>query len=123
MMTGSVNATLEPTIHIEVRDAMGQAHVFLAKIDTGYDGSLSLPLQQIQALRLAWVDFVVATLADGSTRRINVYEATVIWNGQPRLVEVDAAYSTPLIGTGLLERHRVTIDMIPGGTVTIDPIP
>jgi clan AA aspartic protease len=122
-MTGSVNAALEAMLPLEVMDAMGQRHSITVKVDTGYDGYLSLPPSQIVALRLPWVETVTGFGAGGGSYRIDVYEATILWDSQPRIVKVDAVNSAPLIGTAMLERHRVTIEMILGGMVTIDPLP
>jgi clan AA aspartic protease len=122
-MKGTVNAALQIMIPVEVEDGSGQRHTISAQFDSGYNGSLTLPPAQVAALGLPWIGSVYAKLADGSSRRINIYRATIVWNGQPLAVEIDAPNSDPLIGTGLLERHRATIEMIPGGTVTIDPLP
>jgi clan AA aspartic protease len=104
-------------------DASGQRHSISAKLDSGYNGFLTLPPPQIVILRLLWVDRVSGLIADGSSYSIDVYEATIIWDGQPRSVKVDAVNTAPLIGTAMLERHRVTMEMIPGGNVAIDPLP
>jgi clan AA aspartic protease len=122
-MTGTVNAALEIIIPLEVEDASGQRHLIPAQVDTAYNGFLTLPPPQIGALCLPWVGSLYAKLADGGSQRIDIYAATIIWNGQPLSVEVDATNSAPLIGTALLERHHVGIDLVPGGLVTIDPLP
>ena len=43
MMTGVVNADLEPLLRLTVRDAGGQPHDVEAVIDTGFNGFLTLP--------------------------------------------------------------------------------
>src|SRR5207245_10022708 len=77
MITGSVNAALEIMVHIEVQDSSGHPHVVQAQVDTGYNGALTLPPAQINALRLPWRDRLLANLADGSVRQIDMYEATI----------------------------------------------
>ena len=43
MIVGIVNAEREAVISIEVRGSNGQRRTILAVIDTGFDGSLTLP--------------------------------------------------------------------------------
>jgi predicted aspartyl protease len=123
-MKGTVNAALEIMIPVELEDASGQRHIIPMHLDTAYNGFVTLPPPQIAALRLPWEERIVSAIADGSSYVIDVYSATLIWNGQPYYAKVDAIdHPVPLIGTALLERHRLNIEMIPGGTVTIDPLP
>jgi hypothetical protein len=51
---------------------------------------------------LTWLGREQGTLADGSVDLFDVYRATVIWDGQPRLVEVEAADVDALVGMALL---------------------
>jgi predicted aspartyl protease len=62
-------------------------------------------------------------LGDGSLHQFDVYVATVIWDGQARTVETDAADTTPLVGVGLLYGHDLRIQMVEGGMVTIEALP
>jgi predicted aspartyl protease len=52
-----------------------------------------------------------------------VYSATVMWDGQPRTVEVEAADTESLMGMSLLDRHSLRIDILTGGVVTITALP
>lgn len=72
---------------------------------------------------MAWLGREQGTLADGSVDLFDVYRATVIWDGQPRPVEVEAASADALVGMALLERHSLQIDVVSAGTVTIKPLP
>src|SRR5207302_3254527 len=55
MMTGIVNADLEPLLRLTVQDAGGQPHDVEAVIDTGFNGFLTLPPALIAALGLTWL--------------------------------------------------------------------
>ena len=59
---------------------------------------------------------------DGSLCLFNVYEASIIWDGQVRSVEVNESETDPLIGMGLLEGYELKIQGIAGGSVTITPL-
>lgn len=58
-------------------------------------------------------------LADGNETVFDVYEATVVWDGTPRRIVVDAANVDPIVGMRLLEGHELTIQAIEGGKVII----
>jgi clan AA aspartic protease len=123
MIIGIVNAHHEATIRLIVQEANGQGHDIEAVIDTGFTGCLTLPPPLITALGLTWRGYATAVLGDGSLQQFDVYAATVIWDGQARVVEIDAADTDPLIGMGLLYGHEVRIQAIDGGTVTIEALP
>ena len=55
MMTGTVNADLEPLLKLTVRDARGQSHDVEVVMDTGFNGFLTLPPALIAALGLPWL--------------------------------------------------------------------
>ena len=59
------------------------------------------------------------TLADGSQASFEVYDVTVLWNGQPREVYTYAADSMPLVGMLLLDDHDLSIRVRDGGRVVI----
>jgi clan AA aspartic protease len=123
MIIGVVNAYREATIGLIVQDANGRGHDIEAVIDTGFTGFLTLPTSFIAALELTWRGYASAVLGDGSLQQFDVYAATVIWDGQARVVEIDAAETDPLVGMGLLYGHEVRIQAIDGGTVTIEALP
>jgi clan AA aspartic protease len=123
MILGIVNAYREATIHLLVPDANGQEHGIEAVIDTGFTGFLMLPPALITALGLTWRGYASAVLGDGSLQQFDVYAATVIWDGQARMVEIDAADTDPLVGMGLLYGHEIRIQAIDGGVVTIEALP
>jgi clan AA aspartic protease len=123
MIIGMVNAHREATISLIVQDANGQGHDIDAVIDTGFTGFLTLPAALIAALGLTWRGYATAVLGDGSLQQFDVYAAAVIWDGQTRVVEIDAAETDPLVGMGLLYGHEVRIQAIDGGMVTIEALP
>jgi len=66
---------------------------------------------------------VDALLADGTTSLFDIYEATVLWDGTPRRVAVDAADIDPLVGMRLLDGYELTVQAIVGGQVRIQALP
>jgi clan AA aspartic protease len=123
MISGVVTAEREAIILLVVHGAAGQEEKVPAVIDTGFDGSLSLPSATIARLGLAWRRRGGALLADGSESIFDIYEAVVMWDGRPLRIAVDAADMLPLVGMSLLDGHELTIQVRPNGGVTITPLP
>lgn len=124
MISGSVNADREAIIHLRVGGPSGQQqHEIEAIIDTGFTGFLTLPQTLVVALGLPWLCRQAGVLADGRVELFDVYVATVVWDGGPRTIEVEAADTDPLVGMRLLERYSLRIDVVSGGPVTITAIP
>ena len=94
-----------------------------AVIDTGFDGALFLPPADITALGLPWRRRGRALLADGTTSLFDIYEATVLWDGAPHRVAVDAADIDPRVGMRLLDGYELTVQVIMGGQVLIKALP
>ena len=123
MITGVVNANREATIRLVVIGPSGQQQEIEVIIDTGFTGFLTLPAVLIVALGLPWLCRQPGILADGSVDVFDVYTATVLWDGQSRTVEVEAADAEPLVGMSLLDHHSLRVDVLTGGVVTITALP
>jgi clan AA aspartic protease len=122
MMQGRVNQRCEAVISVAVRG--GSTVKFVdAVIDTGFNGFLSLPIDIIIELGLPWNYRDRATLGDGSETLFDVYDAEVIWDGQYREIEINAAETEPLLGMRMLKGYRLQVDAIEGGLVTIEILP
>ena len=119
MISGVVTDDRQAVIHLTVRGPAGQAQEIEAIIDTGFDGSLSLPSATVIQLGLPWRQRGRALLADGSESVFDIYEATVDWDGEARRVAVDEAETVPLIGMALLEGYELIVQVQRGGNVTV----
>ena len=91
MISGVVTDDRQAVIHLTVRGPAGQEREIEAIIDTGFDGSLSLPSSIVVQLGLPWRQRGRALLADGSESVFDIYEATVDWDGEARRIAVDEA--------------------------------
>ena len=123
MITGVVNARHEATVRLPVQNVNGQVQEIEAILDTGFNGSVTLPPTVIVALGLSWRSRGSALLANGSEDDFDIYAGTVIWDGRPRNVLVEAADTDPLIGMALLYGYDVRIQAVDGGSVTIEVLP
>ena len=122
-MTGVVNADLDSVIRLRVTGASGVNETIDFVLDTGFSGGLSLPTAMIRRLGLPLSHETVVILADGSEIKCDVYRGSVEWDGRPTLVAVYTTDGDALMGMQLLRGHRIIIDALPGGRVTIAPLP
>ena len=119
MIIGRVNILYEPVIPIQLQGTTGTVHELEAVVDTGFNGTLTLPSETITALRLPWRTRGSALLADGSEDIFDIYAATIVWDGVPRPILVEAVDMMPLVGMRLLADHDLCLRAKPGGTVQI----
>ena len=122
MMIGSVNSRREAIIQFAVLGRNNQRKAIKEVIDTGYTGFLTLPSAIITKLGLTWYMQEEGILGNGSLCIFNVFEATVIWDGQIKSIEVNESETDPLVGMGLLEGYELNIQGFVGGLVTIKPL-
>ncbi len=78
-----------------------------------------LPLEIVERLGLLETEGVTMRLADGSRVKVPRYLGHVIWDGAEKQVSMPASGHQPLLGTGLLDGHKLNADIKPGGIVTI----
>jgi len=123
MITGIVNADYEAVILLRVHGPTGHEHEVDAIIDTGFNGFLTLPLEQITRLGFPYEGNLEAVLGDGRDTTMDMFLGTVLWEGYLREGTVLAAEGTPLVGMALLRGSRVTLEVQDGGRVTIEPLP
>ena len=123
MIIGSVNANREAIVQLAILGENQRSQGIKAVIDTGYTGFLTLPSTTITTLGLTWYMQQEGILGDGSLCMFNVYEASVIWDGQVRSVEINESETDPLVGMGLLEGYELKIQGIASGLVTITALP
>ena len=60
-----------------------------------------------------------SALADGTVIAFNVHAATVVWDGRPRYVDIDAVGVAPLVGMSLLDKHNLNVEVADGGRIVI----
>lgn len=122
MIHGLITADREAVIHLIIRDINGQEEDIEAVIDTGFNDYLTLPKSLVSRLALPFAAPTQATLADGSTIRLDCYQATIIWNEQPRTILALEAEGGSLIGMSLLYGHLLTLEVVDGGNVVISSL-
>jgi clan AA aspartic protease len=122
MMQGIVDQNCEATIRLVVGNLDSQSQMIDAVIDTGFTGFLTLPSSVLADLNLRAYRREEGILGDGSTCVFDVYRGLVIWDGELRRIDINESDTEPLVGMGLLYGYRMQLDVIEGGTVTIQAL-
>jgi clan AA aspartic protease len=123
MMSGQVNAHLEPILHVTVHGPTGISRTIRALLDTGFGGELTLPISVIRVFALPLSGRIASALADGTLKLFDVYQAQIEWDGSPRFIDVQVSDAQPLLGTELLSSYDLSVRIAVGGPVTIVAIP
>jgi clan AA aspartic protease len=123
MITGTVNARYEIVIKLPVRDSAGQEQEVEAVLDSGFTGALTLPPALIAHLGLPWRSNSNAILANGKVEQLAIHAATIIWDGTPRPILIQAIDNVPLLGMALLVGHDLRARIEVGGLVQIEAMP
>ncbi len=119
MLSGRVTPEREALVAVEVHGDKGQVARIEATIDTGYDGFLTLPKSMVEDLGLSYLGPARAALGDGNEVRMDVFIATVQWQGGPRDVLVLEAEGEVLLGMAMLVGSRLTMDVEESGVISI----
>lgn len=91
-------------------------------VDTGFEGELSLPHNLASRLRSKNPGTRTVQMANGQLVKAGYFEIDLEWDDEPRLTEVLIMDGNPLIGVELLDRFRLTIDFVPRGEVSTEPL-
>lgn len=122
MIAGTVYGGTDAIVALVVLGSEGRAERLDFKVDTGFDGALTLHSSEVAALGLPRRGTQDVVLADGAVVRCTVCEGSVEWAGVPRPVRIQVADSVSLLGMALLAGHQVRIDVVDGGAVRISPL-
>ena len=123
MISGVVNSDLEATVRLRLRGPGGQEQEIDAVIDTGFNGFLTVSPALVRQLSLTHLGQSRALLANGQEELLDLYEITLLWDGQWRTVEADAADTDALVGMSLLYRYSVYVEAVEGGQVRLEALP
>ena len=121
MIEGVVNAAHEAVVNLALHGSTGQTRDIEAVIDTGFTGFLTVTPALAEELGLDFRGTSRATLADGSEITFPSYSVSVLWDGQERYVEADAADTTPLVGMRLLDSHSLYVEVEDGSASSSRP--
>jgi clan AA aspartic protease len=119
MIEGAVHGQSDAIVELAVLGPGGDRERLDFRIDTGFDGALTLHSAVVAALGLRRTGTKWIRLADGSTVLSDVCDAVVEWDGAHRPVGVQIADIGALMGMALLGGHQLRMDVVDGGAVRI----
>jgi clan AA aspartic protease len=111
-VTGYVDDSLRALLRVPVSASRhGDRRDLVVWVDTAFNGGLAIPRQQIAELGLMKESSAEAVLAHGHTVELETFACFLDWFGncyETQIVASDGEY--PLLGTMLLDGHRLLID-------------
>jgi len=118
MITGTITDG-RPHVNLIIKGESKQALAEFT-VDTGYSGTLTLPLSDCLALGLSWIGIKPTTLADGSQIRLAIYRLTVVWDGNERKFDILAIGEERLLGAQILDGYELCLNYATNA-LTIQP--
>ncbi len=122
MLIGRVTPRLQAFIALRVEGPSGPSDMVDAVVDTGFNGSLTLPTRIIEALGLQFKAMGTARLADGTLVTPRKFAARVLWLGAARDIYVLETGSIPLVGMSLLQGCELRVVVEASGEVRISAL-
>ena len=112
-----------PFVALSMTGKAGSIESVECIVDTAFNGELKLPSYLLSQLSYFSPGFRRIILADGSERDSPFVLVLLDWEEEERVTEVLVTESgNPLIGTGLLMEHLLTIELTESGEVSVDTL-
>ena len=121
MIVGSVRSGVA-SVPLTIRGPDGHSIYIDAAIDTGFNGQLSLTEECARDLGLVARMATTCEMADGTKVRVELFDTEVEWSDGWRPVVAACLAGGPLVGMGMLEGSRLSMDVVQDGRVDIRSI-
>ena len=122
MTSGHVTVTRKPLVPITILDSHGNSRTVRAILDTGFTGQILLPERIVDRLGLTMDRFSHGRPVGDQFIQIPTGLATIIWRGDQHRVHVLQLGTEPLLGMEFLWNHRITINTVTDGAVSVTPL-
>ena len=119
MISGVVTPDLEPSLELSLIDPDGGRHLVGALVNTGFTGWLTLPPSLIQAIGLSWREVGRVVVADGRSVLVDLFDATIEWDGEMVAVKVHEMDAFPSVGLNLLRGFELHYPAVKGAPFTL----
>ena len=120
MITGTVNALLQPFIGIELRHRIDGFKRVEVKLDTGFNGEIGLPTSLLDQLESTFVDQKEVVFGNGRRETVDVYDVEALISDQvAKLVALDLGEGSHLLGMKALPMWTACVEFKANGDVTI----
>ena len=115
-----IGGGLAATVEVEIRWSASHSRTFEALLDTGFNGSVSLPTKVVEEVGLPLVTERTVTLGDASDLRVRVHAGYIRFADDWHRCPVLATGDIPLVGMQLLEGLKVCFESVEGGDIEIE---
>jgi clan AA aspartic protease len=122
VISGVVTPDLEPSLELPVIDPEGGRHLVGALVNTGFTGWLTLPPSLIQAMGLSWHEVGRVVVADGRSVLVDLFDATIEWDGEEMPIKVHEMDAFPSVGLNLLRGFELHFPAKIGATFSISRV-
>jgi predicted aspartyl protease len=122
-MTGVVSEDREARVTLTLVCADGTEVRYAATVDSGFNGSVALPELTLRRAGLRTDERIDGVLADGSIVSLEAFLVRLKRFDDERNAVALAVEGGALVGMELLDGHLLTVEVTPGGAVTIAPLP
>jgi clan AA aspartic protease len=122
MIRGHVNDRREGIVRLTIRGPHRVEAEVSVTVDTGYTEFLTIPSSLGSSIGLVVESIGTGVLADGTLCDYDICEAEVMWDGRWIPISVSVLDGGPLLGMRILAGYRLTIDVEPGGDVSIESL-
>ena len=120
MKIGRIDAAtgaLYPVVQVELRGRDGRSVFVDAVLDTGFTGTISIPIGVIRELGIVRRRRETFVLADGSTSESSVYDGSVRFAGSWFETDIFSTHYIPTVGMRLLYGANISFDAVPDGDI------
>ena len=109
-----------PVAPVAIETSTGDPVEFVAIVDTGFNGALSLNDELARDCGLPRFEEVQSTLADGSSTSTTIYAGNVFFANEWRHIPIHGMGDVALVGMQLLWAARLTVDVVIDGPVSLE---
>ena len=99
-LRGTVSAQRQPIVTIKVRGILGRERVVDALLDTGFNGTLTLPPLMVLELGMPFRFARTIMLGDGTTQDVSSHRGHIIWEGVERPTTALSTGEQAIVGMG-----------------------
>ena len=117
-----VNGGLFPTVAIEVHRTRAGAYAIEALLDSGFNGPVSLPADEVEKLGLPLMTEHAVTLADGSDVNVKVHVGHVRFANEWHRSAVLATGDVPTVGMRLMKGLKVCFEADEDGDIEVEAL-
>ena len=113
----AATGALYPVVQVELRGRDGRSVFVDAVLDTGFTGTISIPIGVIRELGIVRRRRETFVLADGSTSESSVYDGSVRFAGSWFETDIFSTHYIPTVGMRLLYGANISFDAVPDGDI------